>query len=507
MALAEISNVNITEELLATLHAVLMPSAFKHSASDSSAIPFADIGFASTAYILLCTALVMLMTPGVALLYSGLSRSKNALTIVMICFLSYAIVTIQWILIGYSLSFSETGSTFIGNFDHIALRGISNQGLEKTEVTSIPAIVFALYQMQFAAVAVGIIFGSATERIRLFPSIFFMLLWTTLVYDPVTYWSWAAKGWIKNLGCLGTVEQQPCHMGGLDFAGGGPVHMASGAAALALCIFLGHRKRTPHEEFKPHNVTNVFLGTAFLWFGWFGFNGGSAVSATPRAAMAAMSSTVAAASGGLTWVMVDYIRIGKLSGVGFCSGVLAGFVAVTPASGYINVWAGIIIGILGGFVCCYSIRLKNVLNYDDALDAFGLHGVGGFLGSILTAFFADKELVFSLDGVVIEGGVFADGEWRLLGYNLAGSLAIMTYAFTMTMCILFAINAMPGCKFRQSESDEMLGGDLGEMGEVAYELFQPRLPLSTRSSRKSVGNVLIAEAKEVKEKKEAPEAL
>lgn len=442
-----------------------------------------EVGYASIGFVIVCTALVMLMTPGVGLLYSGLSRTKNALTIVMISFLSYAVVSLQWVLFGFSLAFSEASSSFIGNADFVGLRNVGTQALSLTAVTTIPTVLFSVYQMQFAAVTVAIIFGSVTERIRLIPSMAFMFVWTTLIYDPVTYWTWAARGWIRNMSCLSSLADKPCQVGGLDFAGGGPVHMASGAAALAFCLFLGHRKRIGHDEFKPHNVTNVFLGCALLWFGWFGFNAGSALAATPRAAMAGFVTTLAASAGALAWVIVDYARIRKLSGVGFCSGALAGLIGITPASGFVSPWASIVIGTVSGIVCCYAIRLKDMLGYDDSLDAFGLHGVGGFVGSIMTALFASKDLVASLDGGVIEGGAFIDGTWKLLGYNLAGSAAILGYSFVGTFVILFVLSKIPGLHFRPNHDDEMLGGDLGEMGEVAYELLHPHMPTMTEMKK------------------------
>jgi Amt family ammonium transporter len=259
--------------------------------------------------------------------------------------------------------------------------------------------------------------------------------------------------------------QTPCLVGGLDYAGGGPVHMASGAAALAFCIFLGHRKRI---AFKPHNLTNVFLGTALLWMGWFGFNAGSSLNATARAGYAGLATTISASSGGLAWSMVDYARTGKWSGIAFCSGVIAGLVGITPAAGFVSAWASIVIGVLAAVTCYFGIMLKDVLGYDDSADAFGVHGVGGFVGSILTGIFADKDIA-ALDGGVIAGGVI-NGNNMLLVYNLAGAFAILAYSFFGTMILLYLINIIPGCKFRPSAEEESVGGDYAEMGEAAYEI-------------------------------------
>lgn len=255
----------------------------------------------------------------------------------------------------------------------------------------------------------------------------------------------------------------------------GPVHMASGAAALAFCIFLGHRKRVGADEFKPHNLTNVFLGTALLWFGWFGFNAGSATAATPRAAMAGLVTSVSAASGSLAWVLFDYLRTGKMSSIAFCSGALAGLVGITPASGFVGAWSAIVIGIVTAICCALSIQFKEVLGYDDTADAWGVHGVGGLVGSILTGLFASKQIA-TLDGSVIPGGAFIDGSWALLGYNVAGSFSILGYSFVGTMIILVVINMIPGLHFRVAESEELMGGDLGEMGEVAYEIVPSAAP-------------------------------
>ena len=448
---------------------IVEPAIFSNSTSNAGSAQFIEIGYPSTGFVIICSALVMIMTPAVGLFYSGLSRSKNAITIIMICMLAYAVVSIQWILFGFSFAFSETGSAMMGDCAFCGFKNVMSQALPLTALT-IPAVVFALYQLQFATVSVALIFGSVVERIRILPSIIFMFIWTTVIYDPIAYWTWGARGWIKNMSCLSTtaLDQTPCLVGGLDFAGGGPVHMASGAAALAFCIFLGHRKRIASDEFKPHNLTNVFLGTALLWMGWFGFNAGSALNATARAGYAGLATTISASSGGLAWSMVDYARTGKWSGIAFCSGVIAGLVGITPAAGFVSAWASIVIGVLAAVTCYFGIMLKDVLGYDDSADAFGVHGVGGFVGSILTGIFADKDIA-ALDGGVIAGGVI-NGNNMLLVYNLAGAFAILAYSFFGTMILLYLINVIPGCKFRPSAEEESVGGDYAEMGEAAYEI-------------------------------------
>ncbi|KAI8899787.1 ammonium transporter AmtB-like domain-containing protein [Globomyces pollinis-pini] len=447
-----------------------MPASLTTSTANNATTPFVEVGFASTAYILFCAAIVMLMTPAVGLLYSGLSRSKNSLSIILISCLAYAVVTIQWICFGFSLSFSESGAGFIGTLEYAGFTNVLTQALPLT-AAAIPISAFALYQLQFATVTVAIIFGSVAERVRILPSIVFMFIWTTIVYDPVAYWTWGAHGWIRNISCLNTTAsgETPCLVGGLDFAGGGPVHMASGAAALAFCIFLGKRKFLGQRELKPHNMINVFIGTALLWFGWFGFNGGSALGATSRAAMATVVTTVAASSGGLVWTLMDFMHTKKFSGVAFCSGVLAGLVGITPAAGFVTPWASIVIGGVAAACCNLAIRIKEVIGYDDALDAFGLHAVGGFAGSILTGLFASKDVAL-LDGTAIAGGAFINGEWILVGYQLAGSVSILVYSFIVTYILLLLINMIPGMKFRVSDHEESVGLDFSQMGESGYDI-------------------------------------
>ncbi|KAJ3317757.1 hypothetical protein HDU76_001067 [Blyttiomyces sp. JEL0837] len=426
----------------------------------------------SNGFLLWGSALVFIMTPGLGLFYSGLSRAKNALTMIMLCMVAMSVVSLQWVIWGYSLAFSEYdingwGSSFIGDLSHGGLTGVGFDALRVAPAIS--SITFCLYQMQFATITAALIFGSVAERVRMVPVMIFVFIWTTVVYDPIAYWTWSYRGWIRNLDCLDTTgTSAPCGRGGLDFAGGGPVHIASGFAGLAFCIILGKRRRVGQEEFKPHNLVNVFLGTALLWFGWYGFNGGSAAAGTARATMAAAVTHIATAAGSLSWPLWDYMWTGKLSGLAFCSGAVAALVAITPASGYVAPWAAIIIGATAGVVCNISCRVKGFFGFDDSLDAWGVHGVGGFLGNILTGIFAQKWIA-ALDTTVINGG-WVDGFYKQVGYQFAGSTAIAAYSFVLSYIILFGINMIPGLHLRPVEDDELLGGDLGEMGEVAYEL-------------------------------------
>jgi Amt family ammonium transporter len=397
------------------------------------------------------------------------------------------------------LAFSEwdtapggTGSNFIGNFQYAGLSGIGFDSLSKT-APAISGITYVLYQLQFATITAAIIFGSVAERVRIIPSMLFVFIWTTLVYDPAAYWTWAWRGWMRNMDCISTTTgDAPCGIGGLDFAGGGPVHIASGFAGLAFCIILGKRRRVGEEEFNPNSLVNVFIGTAFIWFGWFAFNGGSAAAGTARASMASAVTQIAAASGSLTWPLWDYIWTGKMSGLGFCSGAVSALVAITPASGYVAPWAAIVLGGTAGIVCNMSCRVKGFFGFDDALDAFGLHGIGGFYGNVLTGVFASKW-VASLDATTTVMGGWIEGNFKQILYQLGGSSVIAAYSFVLSFVILYTINKIPGLHLRPLEDDELLGGDLGEMGEVAYELvsgviteaFPERLSMGDHGQAKS----------------------
>ncbi|KAJ3126846.1 hypothetical protein HK098_007050 [Nowakowskiella sp. JEL0407] len=417
---------------------------------------FTEVGYASAGFITWGAALVFFMIPGLGLVYSGLARGKNALTMV------------TWVIWGFSLAFSDTGGVFIGNLQWAGFTSIGSQPLVVT--TWVPAIVFAVYQMQFAAITPAIIFGSAAERFSLVPALIFVFIWATLIYDPIAYWTWSQNGWIRNFSCISdAAANKACLIGGLDFAGGGPVHISSGFAGLAYAIVLGKRKKESDEPHKPHNLNLVILGTSMLWFGWFGFNGGSALASTARAGMAATVTTIAAATAGLSWSFFDYIFTKKFSAIGFCSGAIAGLVGITPAAGFVAPWAAIVIGFVTAIACNLGSRAKHLLGYDDALDAFGLHGIGGFVGNILTGVFAQKWIAL-LDGTVIPGGAI-EGNWIQLAYQLGGSAAIAGYSFVGTLIICYAINFIPGMKLRVDDDHELLGVDVTHMGEVAYDHY------------------------------------
>ncbi|KAI9758495.1 MAG: ammonium transporter Amt1 [Lichina confinis] len=421
-------------------------------------------------WLLTSTALVLLMIPGVGFFYSGLARRKSALSLIWLSVMSAAVVSFQWFFWGYSLTFSHNAGRFIGDLSHIGFRNV----LARPSVGSpdVPDLVYAVYQGMFAAVTVALAVGAIAERGRMLPCVVFMFVWTTVIYDPIACWSWNPNGWLSRLGSL-------------DFAGGTPVHVASGTAALAYSLMLGKRRgHGTHElNYRPHNVTHIVLGTVFLWVGWFGFNAGSAAAANLRAVMAAVTTNLAAAVGGLTWCLLDYRLERKWSTVGFCSGVVAGLVTVTPGSGYIPAWAAVVFGAVGAMACNYATKLKFVLGVDDALDIFAVHAVGGLTGNTLTAFFA-ADYIARLDGVTQVQGGWLNRHWVQLGYQTAGSAAGFVYSFGGTCIILFLLNLIPGLHLRASEEQEILGIDDTEIGEFAYDYVESirELTLDTSDS-------------------------
>ncbi|KAF9375103.1 hypothetical protein CPB97_011695 [Podila verticillata] len=403
------------------------------------------------AWTLASTALVWLMIPGIGYFYSGMARSKNALSLIMLSCCSVAVVSFQWFLFGYSLTFSKSGNSIIGNFENAFFRGVLDQ--PSVGSPKIPDIVFMIFQCMFAALTPALAIGAAAERGRIVPTLVFIFLWTTFVYDFIACWTWSSNGWSSV-------------MGGLDFAGGTPVHISSGAAALAYAIVLG-RRTGDQKDFRPHSMSNVVIGTVFIWFGWFGFNGGSALSANLRAAMACVVTNLAASVGGITWVLLDYRHDHKLSVLGFCSGAVAGLVAITPASGFVAPASAVAIGFLGACACNMAVRLKHFLKYDDAFDVFAVHGVGGIVGNLLTGIFA-QSWVAALDGVTVIKGGWLDGHWIQIAYQLADSTAGMTWSFGVTYLILIIMNKIPGLALRADPRFEHSGLDIAELGEMAY---------------------------------------
>jgi Amt family ammonium transporter len=369
-----------------------------------------------------------------------------------------AVISFQWFFWGYSLTFSHTAGRFIGDLENFGFRNVL--GAPSVGSYKIPDLMFAVYQGMFAAITVALAVGAVAERGRMLPCVIFMLIWATVIYDPIACWTWNPNGWSYR-------------MGGLDFAGGTPVHISSGSAALAYSIMLGKRRgHGTHElNYRPHNVTHIIVGTVFLWVGWFGFNGGSALGANLRAIMACVVTNLAASVGGITWCLLDYRLERKWSAVGFCSGAVAGLVAITPGSGYVPAWSAVIYGITAGLFCNYATKLKFWLGVDDALDIFAVHAVGGFVGNINTAFFA-ANYIAHLDGFSVIPGGWLNRHWIQMAHQLAASAAGFTYSFGGTCIILFIMNLIPGLTLRCSEEAEVLGIDDSEIGEFAYDYVE-----------------------------------
>ncbi|HUJ60887.1 MAG TPA: ammonium transporter, partial [Kofleriaceae bacterium] len=326
-----------------------------------------------TAWLLVSTALVMLMTPGLALFYGGMVQGKNVLSTFMHSFFALGLVSVQFALLGYTLAFGPSWHGVIGGLDFAGLSGVTEQSVHG----SVPTLAFVAYQCMFAVITPALISGAYAERLRFSAYVVFTLAWTTLVYDPIAHWAWGDGGWLAKLGAI-------------DFAGGTVVHLSSGISALVVAIVLGKRRGYPATRHPPHDLTMTVLGAGILWFGWFGFNAGSAPGAGGTAALALVNTHLAAAAGALSWSFIEGSRIRKFTMLGAASGLVAGLVAITPAAGFVSPLAAIAIGVLAGGICYGAVLVKARLGYDDALDAFGVHGVGGALGALLTGVFAAK---------------------------------------------------------------------------------------------------------------------
>jgi Amt family ammonium transporter len=390
-----------------------------------------------TAWILVSTALVLLMTiPGLALFYGGMVRKKNVLSTMAHSFVAAGIVSLTWVIVGYSLAFSE-GNAFIGSLDKVMLSGITTEVLTGT----IPEILFVIFQMTFAIITVAIITGSIAERMKFGAFVAFITLWSVIVYAPITHWVWGG-GWLGNDGAL-------------DFAGGTVVHINSGVAGLVAAYMLGKRMGLGRESMAPHNLTLTVVGASLVWVGWFGFNGGSALGANGSAGYALVVTQVAAAAAAIAWLITEKVVRGKSSVLGGASGAVAGLVVITPAAGFVTVGGALAMGLIGGVVCFWGITaLKRVLKADDSLDAFGLHGVGGIVGAILTAFFASSFIM---------GDKAPTDVMHQLWVQVEGVLATVAYSAVLTFIILKVIDLVIG--IRVEADDERMGLDLSQHGE------------------------------------------
>jgi Amt family ammonium transporter len=439
--------------------------------------PAHGIDTGSTAWMLVSSALVLFMVPGLALFYGGMVRAKNVLNMFLCCMVAIGVIGLQWVVCGYALSFgggtflpkSASGWSFIGwdpsllflrafdaqNFGRVAMSGDTTGAVS----TGVPELAFVMFQGKFAIITPALIVGSLAERIRFGPFVVFMLIWATFVYDPVAHWVWNVNGWLYQYGVL-------------DFAGGTVVHVLAGVSALAVCLVVGPRRGYGSVPMPPHSLGLTLIGAGLLWFGWFGFNAGSAIAipgnelpvAGPIAALAFTNTQIAAAAAATAWMFVEWMHGGKPTILGFASGMVAGLVVITPCAGHVLPWHSILIGGIGGTVCYFACRIKNVFGYDDSLDAFGVHGIGGALGALLVGIFAVRPL-----SAVGGGPQFLK---QLVGVGVAA-----VFAFVLTYVIALVLHKTVG--LRATEEDELTGLDLALHGEAGYHLSEDALSMST----------------------------
>lgn len=397
-----------------------------------------------TAWVLISAALVFIMTPGLAFFYGGMVRSKNVLTTIMQSFFIVAMISVEWVLIGYTMTFGPDINGFIGSLDKLGLAGV---GLNVLENGTIPELAFVAFQCMFAVITPALITGAFAERMKFAAFAVFILLWAILIYNPMAHWVWGG-GFLAELGAL-------------DFAGGLVIHILSGVSGLTLCILLGKRKGYGHTAMIPHNLPMTVLGATLLWFGWFGFNAGSALGANALAANAFVTSQAAAAAATVSWVLAEWKFNGKPTILGAASGCVAGLVAITPAAGFVAPLPSVIIGLVGGVVCFFAVAvLKEKLGYDDALDAFGVHGIGGTWGAVATGLWATTEI--NPDGA--NGLLF--GETHLFTAQLISIVVAYALAIAGTYVLYKIVNTI--METRASEAEELTGLDIVEHGERGY---------------------------------------
>src|SRR3990172_4715646 len=414
-----------------------------------------DIDSGNTAWVLAAAALVMIMTPGLGFFYAGFTRSKNVLGTIMQSFIVVALVGVQWVVIGYSLAFGPSQGGIIGALSFLGLKDV---GLEPaapyTSATGVPHEAFMIFQAMFAIITPALITGAFAERAKFSTFLVFMLLWSFLVYDPVAHW-------VFGTGWLGVLD--PGGINALDFAGGTAIHVNAGAAALAAALLFGRRRGYGKEPMEPHNVTYIVLGAAILWFGWFGFNAGSAGAANGQAANAFVVTSTAAAAAALSWMFVSWPLAGNPSVIGAAAGAVAGLVAITPASGFVEPWAAIIIGAVAGVVCSLACRLRARAGLDDSLDVVGVHGIGGTWGALATGIFATAAI-----GPVAGGGIdgLIKGEASQVVDQLIAIGVVWVYSFTVTAIILKVLDLTLGLNVK--DEDEEIGLDVSQHGERGY---------------------------------------
>jgi Amt family ammonium transporter len=420
------------------------------SASDGKSI---DSG--ATAWMLTSTALVLLMIPGLAMFYGGLVRSKNVLGTIMHSFVAMGIISVLWVIVGYSMCFGHNilGGWFGWNNDYFFLKGIDNSVLD----AGIPEYVFSMFQCKFAIITPALIAGAFAERVSFKAYCFFIAIWSLLVYNPLCHWVWASDGFLFKIGAKGAI----------DFAGGTVVHISAGVSGLVVALYLRARRGYPYQVIRPNNMVITMLGAGLLWVGWFGFNAGSSISSGLSTAQALTATQVAGATGALTWIIIESFHQGKATALGFASGILAGLVAVTPAAGVVQPWGAMSLGIIASLLCYMAIQLKNKLGYDDSLDAFGIHGVGGIAGALFLTFFIRKS--WMNEAAAAHGGSWTI--WNQLGVQALAVVIAILFAAGMTFIIIYLLDKV--VKFRSTEDDEMAGLDRSYHGERGYGMLNP----------------------------------
>ncbi len=408
-----------------------------------------------TGFLLACSALVLFMTPGLALFYGGMVRRKNVLGTLMQSFIAMGVVTVLWVVIGYSLAFAPGTLAIgdiklIGGLQWMGLSGVAADAASDLYAKTVPHQLFMVYQMMFAIITPALISGAFAERKKFSAYLVFIALWSLLVYCPIAHWVWSSEGWLFNKGAL-------------DFAGGTVVHISSGVTALVACVMIGKRKG-PGEEMRPHNLTMTLIGTGILWFGWFGFNGGSALAADGNAVRAFVNTHVAAGVAMMAWVFIEWAHRQKPTALGAASGAVAGLVGITPAAGYVDVMGAIAIGAVTGGICYAAVMFKSKLGYDDSLDTFGVHGVGGTVGAVMTGLFATAAAT-SLNPNA-KAGIFAGGTLEQLGPQVLGVVVTVVYAAVVGGILLFIVDKIFGLRMRAK--DEEMGMDVALHGEEGY---------------------------------------
>lgn len=410
-----------------------------------------EISLANSAFIIMCTAFVFLMTPGLALFYSGLERRKNALNTLMSCFFICGVGSVLWIAIGYSLSFGADHGGVIGSLSNVFFNGVGSDP-NAAYSSTIPESLFAAFQMMFAIITPALICGSLAGRMRFSALFIFIIAWSVIVYYPLAHMVWGDGGFIRSLGAV-------------DFAGGNVVHISSGISGLIACIMLGKRREYGMVSYRPHNIPFVVIGAGLLWFGWFGFNGGSALAADGLAVHAILTTNTSAAMGLLSWMLLEKVFHGKPTVLGAATGAVVGLVAITPGAGFVPIWASMVIGALVSPICYFTMtKIKSKFGYDDALDAFGCHGIGGIWGGIATGLFTQKSIngTAKWDGLVF-------GDTKLFVAQILSIVITIAFAASATFVILFVLKKfMP---IRVTKEEEAQGLDLAEHSELAYPSF------------------------------------